>query len=163
MKRLHSSAEILAVLTQFDHAFPRAITARVADLESHARQLAERALVYIAERDGAVAGFLAFYANDAASATAFLTHIAVDERFRGSGIGLALMRICIEESRQAGMRKLELEVDTANLAAIGFYESLGFSCSAPASPESIYMRMDLGFSCSSQPGGRKIVTFHVKY
>ena len=140
--RLQAPDDILAVLVAFDEDFPRSISSRVGSLDGHARKLAERALVYQAAKDGIRAGFVAFYANDQASATAFLTHLAVERRFRGTGVGLALMRRCIDASRGAGMKRMKLEVDAVNEPAIRFYRSLGFAPAGPASAASIFMLRD---------------------
>jgi ribosomal protein S18 acetylase RimI-like enzyme len=140
--RLQTLDDIRAALVAFDEHFPRSISSRVDSLEGHACKLAERAMVYQAAKDGIRAGFVAFYANDLTSATAFLTHLAVEPKFRSAGVGLALMQRCISTSREAGMKRMKLEVDSDNEPAIRFYTSLGFALTGPASPASIFMIRD---------------------
>ena len=130
---------IRALLTEFDDAFPRRISARASDLGAHARKLAEHAIVEVATRDDMAAGFIAFYANDSATRVAFLTHLAVAMPFRGMGIGLQLMRHCLETAKSAGMTSMKLEVDTANATAIGFYAGLGFAPAGGASSDSCFL------------------------
>jgi ribosomal protein S18 acetylase RimI-like enzyme len=142
IRRLRSAGEIVGALEAFDRAFPRSLRSRVGNLDLHAEKLSGRGFVYSAEADGLLAGFAAFYANDLDSFTAYLTHIAVADAFQGMGIGRMLMRTCMDVSKGAGMRKVKLEVDTANAAAIGLYESLGFLRYGPASPESCFMLLD---------------------
>ncbi len=137
--RARDAGCIHAILLVFDGCFPRTISSRVGDLAQHARKLAEHGTVEVAMRDGEAAGFVAFYANDATAAVAFLTHLAVAAPFRGAGIGAQLMQRCIQAAKHAGMTSMKLEVDTANAAAISFYRSLGFSPAGPASPASCFM------------------------
>lgn len=139
VEQLQTEKDILKVLRAFDQQFPRSISSRVDSLESHARKLAAHACVYRATKEGSLAGFVAFYANDTASATGFLTHLAVDPQFRGTGVGQALMQQCIFTSKSEGMGQIRLEVDSINESAIAFYRSLGFTVEGAASPESIFM------------------------
>jgi ribosomal protein S18 acetylase RimI-like enzyme len=134
---------VTGLLGEFDRAFPRSITSRVGDLEAHARKLCARGQVHAAIESGRCLGFVAFYANDHVRAAGFVTHIAVARGRRGTGIGQRLMASCLEECRRAGMRRVRLEVDAANAAAVSFYESLGFHAEGPASPVSLFLTHDL--------------------
>ena len=142
IRRLHNPEDILAVLISFDKEFSRSISSRVGPLNGHARKLADHGLVYEATRGGVRAGFIAFYANDQASGTAFLTHLAVKSGYRGTGVGRALMRRCIDKARREGMKRMRLEVDSVNDSAIRFYRSLGFAPAGPASTTSFFMMRD---------------------
>ena len=55
-----------------------------------------------------------------------LTYLAVDERLRGAGIGRRLVEAFDRAVRDAGGMTYELSVDTDNLPAMRFYETLGF-------------------------------------
>lgn len=57
---------------------------------------------------------------------ATLMDIAVDDAFRGQGVGRALVDYVLTASEQNGMIEMWLEVRESNLAAIKLYESLGF-------------------------------------
>ena len=46
---------------------------------------------------------------------------------RGRGVGKALMTAAIGVARQMGAGEMFLEVDVANVAAVGLYERLGFA------------------------------------
>jgi ribosomal protein S18 acetylase RimI-like enzyme len=45
---------------------------------------------------------------------------------RGSGLGRALMELAIEQARARGCRRIELDVNDNNEAALALYRSLGF-------------------------------------
>ena len=53
--------------------------------------------------------------------------IAVEEAYRGNGIGTALLEAIIDDYRQKGFSKLSLSVDQRN-RAINLYKRLGFEC-----------------------------------
>ncbi|MBL1147100.1 MAG: GNAT family N-acetyltransferase [Pseudomonadota bacterium] len=58
--------------------------------------------------------------------SARLYSIAVAKEFRGHGLGKILCRAGLDVLRDAGEKKLLLEVDANDRATIGFYERLGF-------------------------------------
>jgi putative acetyltransferase len=53
--------------------------------------------------------------------------MAVDEHFRGEGIGRALLEYTVVEARKLGARRLYLETNNTLLNAIHLYEAVGFS------------------------------------
>lgn len=57
---------------------------------------------------------------------AHITNIAVHPRFRGQGIGEAIMRSLIEEAVSLGAVRMTLEVRISNKIAQKLYEKLGF-------------------------------------
>ncbi|MCP8882992.1 ribosomal protein S18-alanine N-acetyltransferase [Devosia sp. XJ19-1] len=56
-----------------------------------------------------------------------LLTIAVEPRWRGKGVGRALMDAVFADLMLSPARRMFLEVDEQNLAAIRLYEKLGFS------------------------------------
>ncbi len=56
---------------------------------------------------------------------AYIQDIVVDERFRGSGVGIALVRQTAAHVREQGGTYLRLSVDEKNVSAQHFYERLG--------------------------------------
>lgn len=56
-----------------------------------------------------------------------LMTIAVEPKFRGKGVGAALMHACFEDLRMTASRRMILEVATDNPAAIRLYHKLGFT------------------------------------
>lgn len=65
------------------------------------------------------------------NSTKGFTHVGrlgmgVRAEWRGQGIGRRMLIACLALARNAGMEKVECQVYSDNLAAIGLYESLGF-------------------------------------
>jgi ribosomal protein S18 acetylase RimI-like enzyme len=57
----------------------------------------------------------------------FLEDLFVREPARGAGVGRALADAAIVRARERGCRRIELDVNDANPAALALYEALGFS------------------------------------
>ena len=57
----------------------------------------------------------------------FLEDLFVREEDRGRGLGRALAEAAIARARERGCRRIELDVNDANPAALALYEALGFS------------------------------------
>ena len=55
-----------------------------------------------------------------------INNVAVLPRYRGRGIGTALMRFVLEEAKRLGATRATLEVRASNAAASRLYERLGF-------------------------------------
>jgi ribosomal-protein-alanine N-acetyltransferase len=56
-----------------------------------------------------------------------LLTIAVDRKWRGKGIGAALLRAAFDDLMMSPVKKLFLEVDEHNLAAVKLYRRHGFA------------------------------------
>jgi ribosomal protein S18 acetylase RimI-like enzyme len=56
----------------------------------------------------------------------WLEDLYVSDRARGRGIGRALTEAVIERARERGCRRVELDVNSENPAALALYRSLGF-------------------------------------
>ena len=69
-----------------------------------------------------------------------LLTIAVEPRWRGKGVGRALMEAAFADLMMSPARRMFLEVDEQNLAAIRLYEKLGFS--TISSRKGYYARAD---------------------
>ena len=55
-----------------------------------------------------------------------LEDLFVDASARGSGVGRALVSAVVEQARERGCRRVELDVNDANDAALALYGSFGF-------------------------------------
>ena len=136
--RIESNEDIGQVLKKFDSVFNPSITDRIEDLEQYSNKLREKGLVYVA-KDKEVIGFIAFYANDLSSLTAYLTFIGVHPFAQKRKVGKSLLDYCIKISKEKGMSSLKLEVQKSNQIAINFYKKNGFIICGEASKESYYM------------------------
>ncbi|HEX6940320.1 MAG TPA: ribosomal protein S18-alanine N-acetyltransferase [Longimicrobiales bacterium] len=81
------------------------------------------ASVFVAEVDGAIAGYAASWA---VLDQGELGNIAVAPEHRGRGIAKRLMDAVIEDMRERGVRELFLEVRVTNSVARHLYEQYGF-------------------------------------
>lgn len=97
-------------------------------------------LIFAYEKD--VIGYCAFYANDDIGRNAFITLLAVKNKFQNKHVGAELLNIALEMAKEYNMLSCTLEVRKANLSAIRFYERNGFRiCEEMES--SYYMKRDL--------------------
>src|SRR4051794_4718402 len=55
-----------------------------------------------------------------------LEDLFVLESARGSGLGRALLELAVEQALERGCRRIELDVNDNNAAALALYRSLGF-------------------------------------
>ena len=81
--------------------------------------------IYFAFIDGEEAGQLQIELQDF-SKSMRVWDIDVWPRFKGMGVGTALMEKCIERAREMGARRIVLETQSSNLPAIDFYRKMGF-------------------------------------
>ena len=89
------------------------------------------------------AGFCAFYANDHNTNVAYISFIAVADKFRNQHFGKQVLEKTIELSKEQGMNFLKLEVLKSNVVAQDFYLRNGFSVLGDASNDSFYMIRDI--------------------
>jgi ribosomal protein S18 acetylase RimI-like enzyme len=73
-----------------------------------------------------------------------LEDLFIDERARGAGLGRALVAATLDRARARGCRRVELDVNEANAAAQGLYESFGFSSTSNSyGARDLYMRLHI--------------------
>jgi carbamoylphosphate synthase large subunit/ribosomal protein S18 acetylase RimI-like enzyme len=140
--RLSSKEEIIRLLNEYDFMFTPSISSRIKDLEIYAYKLQNNAFVYSAKDDTTI-GFIAFYANDKHSKTAYITFLGVLPYVRKRGIGTTLLKLCFDVAQEKGMSFVKLEVRTYNEHAINFYKRNGFEFCGKASADSMYMMKKL--------------------
>lgn len=76
----------------------------------------------------------------------WLEDLYVSERARRAGLGAALARAAIDRARARGCRRVELDTDSDNEAALALYESLGFSAATPSGATRLMLRLHLSES-----------------
>jgi ribosomal-protein-alanine N-acetyltransferase len=84
---------------------------------------ADHRLLLVGIDDGALVGYAGINIGDLESE---VMTIAVRPSHQGQGLGSALLQRMIEASDAAGVRRVLLEVEVDNDAAIGLYERFGF-------------------------------------
>ncbi len=90
-------------------------------------QRTPRAIVRIAERDGAPVGHaITLVRNHRGGSWGRLYSLAVDPACRGRGIGRALLADAMEQLASRGVNRVFLEVERANASAVQLYERHGF-------------------------------------
>ena len=88
---------------------------------------------FVAEREGMIAGVLFIQyrhiesPNQVTRNIIFIDSMAVDERYRGSGIGHAFFAFLKELKVQKGYDGIELQVNAKNKAAYKIYSDYGFT------------------------------------
>jgi GNAT superfamily N-acetyltransferase len=86
-------------------------------------------VVLIADHQGVAVGVLTvhlFPALHATEPTAWLTAVVVDEKFRGRGVGAALLRYAEEWARQRGAQRVSLTSALRRTRAHEFYKTHGY-------------------------------------
>ena len=129
-------------------------------VEDHDREILDNPFDYIIQKggqiffalaDGEPAGTVALIAIE--SEAFELAKMAVAPNQRGRGIGDILMRACIDYATGAHKRKIVLESNTKQVAAINLYRKFGFS-ETSLDPNSPYaranIRMELAISQSNR-------------
>ncbi len=96
---------------------------------------------FLAEQDGNLAGFHWTKIHGGNEAIGEVYVVGVDPAARGTGLGRALTLIGLRYLRSRGLAQVMLYVDETNTAAIGLYQSLGFT----------HWDTDVMFSRSARP------------
>lgn len=79
-----------------------------------------------------------------AGADCLVEDVFVHESARGQGLGRALMEAAEARARERGARRMELDVNERNEAALALYASLGFSATDnPYGARDLYLRRHL--------------------
>lgn len=98
--------------------------------ELHAAVFGGNAFVeaFIAVCGDVPAGYAIFYPHFSSfrgESGYFLEDIYIEEAFRGSGIGKALLRAIARRGRERGFTRIDFQVAESNVNALSFYRSLG--------------------------------------
>ena len=100
------------------------------DIEAYADKIGSRATRFEAWADGTLIGLVAIYTNDPTGEEAFLTSVSTAPEHHGHGVASALLTRAIQRTRRLGFKRLALEVDPRNDAAIRTYTRAGFALGA---------------------------------
>jgi ribosomal protein S18 acetylase RimI-like enzyme len=69
----------------------------------------------------------------------WLEDLYVADGARASGLGRALVTAAVERAAARGCRRIELDVNEQNTAAVGFYERLGFTTEPKPPGRTLFM------------------------
>jgi ribosomal protein S18 acetylase RimI-like enzyme len=90
-------------------------------------------VVLVAEVDGAVTGFVSVWAryrssepDDDPAEHGYVSDLVVSAKYRGRGIGRALLRAAEARARQAGADTLRVSAKAGNTSALSLYSTEGF-------------------------------------
>ena len=79
--------------------------------------------IWVAERDGAVVGFVGLIVEGRRGE---LEPLVVTRDARGSGVGRALAECVIAAAREQGLRRLDVRPAARNVSAVQFFHDAGF-------------------------------------
>ena len=118
-------------------------------IEDHDREILDNPENYIIRRGGQI--FFALVSEQVAGTVALieidketyeLGKMAVSQEFRGYNIGLKLMNACIQYSKKTGKKRIVLDSNTKQIAAINLYKKAGFK-EIPLDPNTPYQRSNI--------------------
>ena len=135
---IKNAQQIKDILTEFQDALPILKTSEEYR-ESMAEKFSRYAYFLVLQSNNENSGFCAFYANDSNTKTAYISFIAVADKFRGQHFGKQILEKVISISKETGMEFIKLEVLKTNIIAQNFYIRNGFKILENASDKSIYM------------------------
>ncbi len=126
-------------------------------IEEHDREILDAPFEYIIQKggqvffalvDGCPAGTVALIAID--DEIFELAKMAVSPGHRGIGLGDKLMKACIDYAAAAGKKRIVLESNTKQLAAINLYRKFAF-VETPLDPNSPYQRANIRMELAIAP------------
>ena len=92
-------------------------------VEAVTEQLSHGYNYYFAKKDGANAGFLAFYPREGAL---YLSKLYLYKDQRGKGFSRVMLEFLKEKAKELGLNRIELNVNRNN-PSVQIYEKLGFT------------------------------------
>lgn len=126
IRQISSREEIYKVLLSCKNDFFSMQMHDENKLREFADKYSRNAIVFVAEENKDVLGFIAFYANDLATRCAFISSIIIRRLYQDKGIGSQLIDKAEEYAKLNEMIDVALEVDRTNMRAINFYRKKGY-------------------------------------
>lgn len=111
-------------------------------VDDYINKITQNAEILTWHHAGELCAFVAFYANDDAARTAFITMVAVMQKHRRKNIATILVNSALSIIAFRGYRKCRLQVGIHNAGAIRLYQSIGFA-KVSKDAESLTLEIDL--------------------
>ena len=114
-----------------DALWPGSFAAQEAETHNYFANGAATPVVFVAEEDGHLVGFLEldfrrYAAGCSSSPVPFIEGWYVDAAFRGRGIGRALVKAAEAHVRDAGHHEIASDAELTNVDSIAAHRALGF-------------------------------------
>lgn len=117
--------EISAHLKECNNNFSPPLNKRV-DVKEYSKKISEKAITFEAWHKKKLIGLVAAYFNDFKNQTGFITNVSVIKNYFGIGVATKLMKMCMTYAKQNNFKKITLEVEKYNNAAINLYQKFSF-------------------------------------
>lgn len=98
----------------------------IVNIKNYATKLIEKSKIFASFDNGKLIALCGVYATDTVNNSAFVSMLAVDENYRGLGLGIKLMNVMECELTRKKIAKIQLEVFKNNTNAIFMYKKLGY-------------------------------------
>lgn len=98
--------------------------------------------IYVAESGGAVVGYVSLEVHEEVEKFLYLDDLSVEGRFRGCGIGTALIKEAEAYAAEVNAEYTALHAESYNSPAISLYERLGYK-KCRNDGNRIFMRRDI--------------------
>lgn len=106
-------------------------------------KIKKHATTLLVRKESQIIGYACFYANNVILKQAYITLICIRPEYQNKHLGSALIQCCFNQSKEAGMETIRLEVLKQDIKAIQFYKSKGFIIESESDHESYYMKATL--------------------
>jgi putative acetyltransferase len=131
MRRLATPQDINAVFSLYMHEkvvpYLGYDPMPLEDFRAIYQEMVESRRFFVYELNGRIAGFYrATRYPGRVQHVASLGTLAVDPALHGQGVALAMVSHAIDELKAAGVKRIELFVESDNAPALRFYKKLGF-------------------------------------
>lgn len=125
-RKEYSRTRLLTLMAELDTSYIPPISS-IRDIGTYCDKLIRYAEVFVIKHKRDEFGFIAVYANDQEKHCAFISSIGIKQEFGRRGMGGLLINQAVDVARKQGMRRIRLEVNRHNDAALKLYHRYGFS------------------------------------
>jgi ribosomal-protein-alanine N-acetyltransferase len=124
LKNYSTLTEVVEHLIECDSLFNPKLSSRV-DISEYSKKIVNHAERYELYDGDKLIGLLAIYHNRE-SGESFITNVSVCKEYQGRGLSRELIKDCLIDASNDGIKRIRLEVNIHNHVAIKLYRSIGF-------------------------------------